>query len=91
MKHTQLFNQLASTVREDRRKHPRITVAVQAELRLEGLDVPTRVETVDLSAIYQRAWPDQPLRDASVAYLGIVVAPGPAAAVGYVAGIILSR
>ena len=49
MKHTQLFNQGASPLREDRRKHPRITVAVQAELRMDGVDAPTRVETVDLS------------------------------------------
>ena len=38
-----------TSVREDRRRYPRVTVAIQAELRPRGTDVPTRVETVDLS------------------------------------------
>lgn len=41
---------VASTVIDaDRRRHPRLSVKVQLELRQEGDDIPIRTETADLS------------------------------------------
>ena len=47
-----LLNVESSTTaltRNDRRRYPRYTVEVQIEIHEEGSDVPTRLETTDLS------------------------------------------
>jgi len=47
-----LFDAQSSTsapIEHDRRRYPRRTVQVQAELHLEGSDIPLRLETTDLS------------------------------------------
>jgi hypothetical protein len=39
----------STAIEHDRRRYPRRTVHVQVELRQEGIDIPLRLETTDLS------------------------------------------
>lgn len=45
-----VISQSSTFFRQDRRKAPRVSASIQAELRVEGSTAPTRVETADISA-----------------------------------------
>ena len=49
------------------------------------------METVDLSELYQKAWPDDRARDIAVSFIGIAAAPGRPGHRGRISGIVLSR
>ncbi len=49
------------------------------------------METVDLSEIYQKAWPDDSARDIAVSFIGIAAAPDRPGHRGRISGIVLSR
>lgn len=49
------------------------------------------METVDLSEIYQKAWPDDSARDIAVSFIGIAAAPNRPGHRGRISGIVLSR
>lgn len=46
---TQTWNVEPSILQAERRRHPRTQVAVQIEIRPQGIDIPMRLETSDLS------------------------------------------
>ena len=48
-------------------------------------------ETVDLSDIYRRVWPNDDIGAVQITFIGIAAAPGRAPTSGYVSGIRLSR
>lgn len=49
------------------------------------------METVDLSDIYKKAWPDDNARDIAVSFIGIAASPGRPGHRGRISGIVLSR
>ncbi|MEE8352169.1 MAG: hypothetical protein V3R37_08285 [Rhodospirillales bacterium] len=49
------------------------------------------LETVDLSDIYRRAWPDDKTEDVRIVFIGIAAAAGPPPSPGHIADLWLSR
>lgn len=49
------------------------------------------LETVDLSALYARAWPGDDIGQARIAFVGVAVEARPQPATAFVSGIVLSR
>ncbi|MCK5546977.1 MAG: DUF3047 domain-containing protein [Rhodospirillaceae bacterium] len=49
------------------------------------------METVDLSNIYKRAWPNDNARDVAISFIGIAASPGRPGHRGRISGIVLSR
>ena len=49
------------------------------------------LETVDLSQIYSRAWPDDDIGKTRVTFIGLAAAGGPTPGAAYISGVKLSR
>lgn len=49
------------------------------------------METVDLSELYQKAWPNESKRDVAISFIGIAAAPNKPGHRGRISGIVLSR